>query len=201
VWEILSPCVIPFRIPTQGSLQLYFVHMFYLAYIIVILLARSKSVTINICENKSEKNTRPCRTPRAVDPARRGLERTNTEPTMLDFRPGAKRACQLIARGLMGLIATSFLGTRGHPCSHPGCSSFPSYLGTIVVSWGLALVYTNYSIIYLGFETIFGSPGTSPGTLTSWVGVWGEFPLYVLLQVSIRLYLLYINTTDINEGN
>ncbi|KAF9650102.1 hypothetical protein BDM02DRAFT_3127881 [Thelephora ganbajun] len=28
----------------------------------------------------------------AVDPAKRGLERTKIEPTMLDFRPGAKRA-------------------------------------------------------------------------------------------------------------
>jgi hypothetical protein len=69
------------------------------------------------------------------------------------------------------------------------------------VSRGLALLFTNYSIIYLGFETIFGSPGAGPGTLTSWVGVWGEFPLYVLLQASVYLYLLYINITDINEGN
>jgi hypothetical protein len=119
---------------------------------------------------------------------------------MLDFRPGAKRACQLTAR-IDGIDRAFLFGNARLPCSHLGCSSFPSYFGTTQVSRGLALVDTNYFIIYLGFETIFGSPGTSPGTLTSWVGVWGEFPLYVLLQVSIRLYLLYINTTDINKGN
>jgi hypothetical protein len=101
----------------------------------------------------------------------------------------------------MGLIAISFLGMCAHPARTQGCSSFPSYLGATQVSRGLALVYTNYYIVYLGFETIFGSPGTSPGTLTSWVGVWGEIPSFVWLQVSTHLYILGINTTDINEGN
>jgi hypothetical protein len=187
--------------PTRGSLQLYFVRIFYLAYIIIILLAHSKSVTINICENKYIYNTRPCRTLRAVDPAKRGLERTNIEPAMHDFRPGAKRACQLTAQ-IDGIDRDFLFGNARPPLpSHPGCSSFPSYLGATQVGRGLAPVYINYFIVYLGFETIFGSPGTSPGTLTSWVGVWGEIPLYVFLQVSIRLYLLVINTIDVNKGN
>jgi len=67
------------------------INIFILAYIIIILLASSKSVTIEICEIKSEKNTRPHETPNAIDPAKRGLERRRIEPTMLDFRPGPKR--------------------------------------------------------------------------------------------------------------
>jgi hypothetical protein len=135
-----------------------------------------------------------------VDPTKRGLKRTYIEPTMLDFRPGAKQACQLTTR-IDGIGRDFFLGTRSHSCLHPGCSSFPLYLGTTQVSRGLALVHINYSIIYLGFETIFESLGTSPGTLTSWVGVWGEIPSYMFLQVSTCLSLFYINTTDIFEGD
>jgi hypothetical protein len=170
VWEILSPCVIPFRIPTQGSLQSYFVHMFYLAYIIIILLADSKSVTAEICENKSEKNTRPCRTPRAVDPAKRVLERTNIELAMLDFRPGAKRACQLTAQ-IDGIDRAFLFGNARLPCSRQGCSPFPSRLGTIVVSWSLALIGANYFIVYLGIDTAPESSGAGAATLTpGWGG-------------------------------
>jgi hypothetical protein len=69
------------------------------------------------------------------------------------------------------------------------------------VSRGLALIYIDHPIVYLGYKTIFRSPGTNPGTPTSWVGVWGEIPLYVQLQVSICLDLLFVNTTDIKEAN
>jgi hypothetical protein len=51
LWEIL-PRLSPFRMAAWGSRCFYFVDMFYLSYIITILLARSKSVRINICENK-----------------------------------------------------------------------------------------------------------------------------------------------------
>ena len=88
----------PSGIPTQGSLWLYFVRIFYLAYIIIVFLAGSKSVTTKISEIKYEKNTIACKTSDAVDPAKRGVERTLIELTMLDFRPGAKRTCQLTTR-------------------------------------------------------------------------------------------------------
>jgi len=101
----------------------------------------------------------------AVDPAKRGRKRVRIEQEMLDSRPGARRACQLI-RGLMGLIATSFLGTRGTRCSPRVAPPFPSRLGTTQVSRGLALVGTNYLIIYLGFDTTLVSSGASPVTLT-----------------------------------
>jgi hypothetical protein len=117
----------PFRMPARGSLQSYFVHIFYLAYIIIILLACSKSVTAKICENKSEKNTRPYRMLRAVDPAKRGPKRTNIELTMLDFRPGAKRVCQLTAR-IDGINRAFLFRNARLPCSRRGCSPFPSRL-------------------------------------------------------------------------
>jgi hypothetical protein len=53
---------------------------------------------INICKIKYLKNTRPCKTSRAVDPAKRDLKRTNIELAMLDFRPGQSEQCQLTAR-------------------------------------------------------------------------------------------------------
>jgi len=65
----------PFPVPIHS----YSVHMFYLVYISVILLALSKRARIKISENKSEKITTPCRTPIAVDPAKRDVERTNSE--------------------------------------------------------------------------------------------------------------------------
>jgi hypothetical protein len=142
----------PFRMPARGSSQSHFVHIFYLAYIIIILLARSKSVTINICENKYIKNTRTCRTLRPVDPAKRGLERTNIESTMLGFRPGAKQVCQLTAR-IDRIDRTFLFGNVRLPCSRRGCSPFPSRLGVAQVSRGLALVRTNCFIVHLGFDT------------------------------------------------
>jgi hypothetical protein len=49
-------------------------------------------MTIKKCEIKYEKNTIPCETSAAVDPAKRDCERMNIELTMLDFRPGSERA-------------------------------------------------------------------------------------------------------------
>ena len=94
----------------------YFVHIFYLVYLSVILLALAKSAYTKMLEIKYIKNIIPCRTSNAVDPAKRDVERTRIERDILDFRPMRKRACQL-TRKLMGLIAVSFLGTRGFLCS------------------------------------------------------------------------------------
>jgi len=90
--EDYPPWEIPFRMTIRGSHPSKFINIFILAYIIIILLVYSKSVTTEICEIKSEKNTRPHETPNAIDPAKRGLERTRIELAVLDFCPGAKRA-------------------------------------------------------------------------------------------------------------
>ena len=81
------------------------------------------------------------------------------------FAPRRNEPCQLTA-GVDG-IDRDFLSRNARlPCSRLGVQPPPSYSGTIQVSRALALLYINYSDIYLGFETIFGSPGTSPGTPT-----------------------------------
>ena len=67
-------------------------HIFYLAYIITILLAYSKNVTIKICEIKYLKNATLCKTSNRVDPAKRGSTRMRIELAVLDFRPDEKRA-------------------------------------------------------------------------------------------------------------
>ena len=77
---------------TRGSHHSYFVHVFYVAYIITILLAHLKSMRIKICEIKYLKNTTLCKTLNAVDPAKCGSKRTRNELAMLDFRPDEKRA-------------------------------------------------------------------------------------------------------------
>ena len=77
----------------------------------------------------------------------------------------------------MGLIAPSFFGTRGSPARTRGCSPFPSHFWAAQVSGGLALTGTNYSVVYLGFDTIFVSSGTSPVTLPPGWGRWGTDPL------------------------
>ena len=67
-------------------------HIFYLAYIITILLAHLKNVTIKICEIKYLKNATLCKTSNWVDPAKCGAKWTRIELAMLDFRPDKKQA-------------------------------------------------------------------------------------------------------------
>ena len=76
------------------------------------LLGDLKSATIKISKIKYEKNTSPCRTLRVFDPAKRDRKRTRIELTMLDFPSERERALPAPC-GLMGLMGTSFLGTRG----------------------------------------------------------------------------------------
>ena len=88
---------------------------------------------------------------------------------MLDFRPGAKRA--LPARAQVDRIDRGFLfGNARHPV-HPWAHPFASRLRIVQVSRGLALVITNYPIIYLDFDTAPVSAGAGPVTLTPGVGV------------------------------
>ena len=62
------------------------------------------------------------------------------------------------------------------------------------MSRALALVYANYSIVYLGFETTLGLFGEGLVTLTP--GWWGRNPLQLVLQVSNALADLYTYSTD-----
>ena len=73
----------------------------------------------------------------AVDPAKRGVERTRIELTMLDFRPGEKRACQLTAR-IDGIDRTFPFGNARFPCSRPGYTPFLYRFKAVMVSQGLA---------------------------------------------------------------
>jgi len=79
-------------------------------------------------EIKYEKNTRLCGTPNAYGPAKRDRERTRIERDMLDFRPGAKRACQLTAR-IDGIDRTFLFGNGAAACSRPGFTPSPRYWG------------------------------------------------------------------------
>ena len=65
-----------------------------------------------------------------------------------------------------GIDGGFLFGNARPPCSHSGCSPFPSCLGTTQVRQGLALVYTNHCIICLEFETTPGSFGEGLVTLT-----------------------------------
>ena len=65
----------PSGILTRWSLQLFFVRIFYLAYIIIILLASSKSMTTKMSEIKSEKYTIPYETSNTIDPAKHNPKR------------------------------------------------------------------------------------------------------------------------------
>ena len=94
-------------------------------------------------EIKYEKNAEPCGTANAYDPVKRDRERTRIERDMLDFRPGARRACQLIAR-IDGIDGTFLFGNGAATQLAPRVHPFASRLGATQVSWGLAPVYTNY---------------------------------------------------------
>ena len=67
---------------------------------------------------------------------------------------------------------------------------------------GLALIYTDHCIVYLGFKTHLGLPSTSLGTPASRVGQGGVLiPSRVLLHVSIYLDTSGMYFNDQNEGN
>jgi len=79
---------------------------------------------------------------KAVDPAKRDAKRTRIEQDMLNFRPWAKRACQLTAR-IDGIDGDFLFGNGRHPPLARECSPFPSCLGTTQVCEGLALAQAN----------------------------------------------------------
>ena len=69
-------------------------------------------------------------------------------------------------------MGISFLGTHMNNLLARGFTPFPSRLGATQVSQGLALVYINYSTVYLGFETTLGWFGEGLVTLTPGVVGW-----------------------------
>ena len=75
--------------------------------------------------------------------------------------------------GLIGLIAPSFLGTRGLPCSPQVCPSPRSQQRATKVSRTLAPLDTNYFNVYLGVEINFWSPGVEleVGFLIIWLSL------------------------------
>jgi hypothetical protein len=85
------------------------------------------------------------------------------------FALGLSLHCQLTAR-IDGIDRDFLFGNARFPSSRLGCSPFPSRLGTLQVSRALALIHTNYYVMYLGSGTNFRSPSISTDTLTSWVG-------------------------------
>ena len=92
---------------------------------------------------------------------------------MPNFRLSEKRAHPQID----GIDRDFLFGNARRPSSHPGYSAFPSRQGFTQVSGGLTLWYTNYHIAHLGLESLFGSSGASPVTLTPGGG--GKNPLIV----------------------
>ena len=99
-----------------------------LAYISIISLGGSKSVTTNICEIKYEKTTIPCRMSNPNDPAKCGCERMKIEQDMLNFRAAARRACQLIPR-IDGIDRDFLFGNVAAPWLAPGVQLLPLAFG------------------------------------------------------------------------
>jgi hypothetical protein len=166
LWETLPPASLPPGCRPGWLNQSELIDIFVLPYVTIILLAHSKSVTIKKCEIKYEKNTILCGTSGAVDPAKRDFERTRIEPTMPNFRPGSKRALPAHSGRPIALP----FWECGPPVLPPG-SPFALRLWATRGSNGLALTGVRLTDIYLGSETIPGSSGAVPGTLTpGWQG-------------------------------
>ena len=93
------------------------------------------------------------------------------------FVLGKCEHCQLTTQ-IDGIDRTFPFGNGAAPVLTPGCTSFPSQLGTPQVSTGLAQLYTNYFILYLGVGTRPTARGTSPVTLTPG-GVGVKMSIYI----------------------
>ena len=85
-------------------------------------------------------------------------------------------------------------GTLARAGAHP----FPIAFGGHTGGLGFNPIISNHYIVYLGLVTTPGSFGGGLATLTPGGGV--QIPSPCVLQVSSYLYLVYIYSTDINEG-
>ena len=196
------PSLPPFPGTHHGFHHLYSSHMLYLAYITVSLLARLKCVTTKICEIKIGKSTTTCRLPNAIDPAKRGTKRVRIRPAVSGFRT---EQSQLSIRDRPNCLfgntrlpfweqardfpfgnkpMTSLLGTRDFlfgnmrlPLLAPGLAPFALRLGATQWTRGLALTGMYCTNTYLGYKTLFGSPGTCPGTTPPGFRGWGNDPI------------------------
>ena len=116
-WETIPPAILPSGYLPGWLHQSELINIFVLPYIIVILSARLKSMTVKKCEIKCGKNTIPCEMSATVDPAKRDFEWTRIELTMLNFRFGSVS----IASAWWVPNRTSFLGMR--PLVLPPCQN------------------------------------------------------------------------------
>jgi hypothetical protein len=86
---------------------------------------------MKMSENKYLKNTSPCRTSTAFDPAKRALERTGIEQDMLDFRPGLERALPAHRtesdRWWQTLVCSFIYPTGAYPIKPPYSSTPPFF--------------------------------------------------------------------------
>ena len=143
--------------------------MFYLAYINVILLASPKRVPSGNCEIKIEK---------VPPPARSQLQSIPLNATRNGRELGWQ--CPIFERTLPAhharLIGFPFWECAASP-THAWVHPFASRLGATQLTRALALIGMYYTNIHLGYETLFGSPGAVPGTLSSRVGGVGINPL------------------------
>ena len=116
-----------------------------------------------------------------VDPAKRGAKLTRFGLAMLDFRRSIASSPRAPDRVSFREQASSPPPALAHP--------FALRLGATQFTGGSVLVGAYYTNIYLGYETIFESPGAVTGTLSSRGGGGLSIPLPRVLQVSIGLDL------------
>ena len=99
-----------------------------------------------------------------------------------------------------GIDRDFLFGNTRPPLLVCGLTPSPLQLGTTQVNWGLALVYINYYIVYLGFVTTLGLFGERLVTLAPGVGQGGvHIPSLLVLQVSNDLAFQYIYSTDVGK--
>ena len=129
-----------------------------------------------MCEIKYEKIPPPAgRATRSI-PLNAAVNERELSWQCLTFALGQSEHRQLTAR-IDGIDRAFLVWNVRLPCSRPGCSPSPSHLGATRVSGGLALLHTNYSDVYLCFETILAPSSTCPDTLPPGWGRWDADPL------------------------
>ena len=154
----------PWLSPPPGwSRHPYFIRMLYLAYINTFLLVRLKCVITEICEIKTEKDTTPaCHQPQSIP--------LNAARNRCELSEQCSISEQSTASSHRAPDRVSFLGMSGSPACTPAHPS-ASRLGATQLVRAFALIGKYYTNIFLGYESLFESPGVVLGTLSSRVGV------------------------------
>ena len=178
--DMVPPSEWPSRDPTTCSSFICFIYLIeMLFYLPVQKVQQFKSA------KKIQKNTSPCKTRIAADPAKCSLKWTKTEWDMLNFCPEEKANIPAHCADWWDWWGLPFWE---HPASllAPGLARpFRSWQWATQMSRALAPLYTNYFDISLGFETTLGSFGEGFVTLTRGGGA--QIPLSCAKQVSNAL--------------